>query len=118
VGISPRVEIGLEPDPAQQRSGPRPSLPRAEPVDARAEGDRLLNRQSRIERSIAVLKHHLHVAAQVPQRDPFARRDRLAIEDHFAVIRFDQPHQQSRCRRFAAAAFADHTQGLTLRNRE
>lgn len=85
-------------------------------MNARPERDRFLHRQARVQRGIAILEHHLYLPAVISQRQRAA--DRFAIEKHFALIPFDQLHQQSRRCRLAAAAFADHAECLTLQNVE
>ena len=68
----------------------------------------------RVQRRIAVLEHHLHVAAKLTQRQPIGDADRIAIEDQFAGVPGQQMHQQPSQGGFAAAGFADDTQGLAL----
>ena len=76
-----------------------------EPVHDRAEGDRLRNGQARIERGVAVLEYHLHLAAVFLQRQ-FPRTDSLAVEDDLARRRIHQRHDQAGGRRLAAAGLA------------
>jgi hypothetical protein len=44
--------------------------------------------------------------------------DRIAVQHHGALVRLEQPDQQSRHRRLAAARFAHDAQGLALGNRD
>jgi hypothetical protein len=81
-------------------------------VDLRPERNRILDGQPRIERGVAVLKHHLHAAAQFTQRQ--GRADRFAVEQHFSVVRRDQADDQPRGRRFAAARLANNADHLAL----
>ena len=59
-------------------------------VDFRAERDRFLYRQARIERSIAVLKYHLHAAAKLAKRQ--SAPDLQAVIDNIPGITLHQVH--------------------------
>ena len=85
-------------------------------MNLRAERDRLLDRETRIQRGVAVLEHHLHAAAQFAQRQCAA--DLHAVIDDVAGIARHQMHQQPRRGRLAAAGFADDADGLALGDRE
>jgi hypothetical protein len=118
VRVAAGVEIGREPDPVEQRTRPHLRLPSAQPVHARAERHRLRDRQARVQRGIAVLENHLHVATQLAQGDAVAGADRLAVEDDLAGVGLEQPHQHPSGRRLAAPALANDTQGLALADLE
>ena len=47
---------------------PRARLFLGDAMHHRTEGDRLLDGETRVERGVAVLKYHLHAAAQLAQR--------------------------------------------------
>ena len=67
-----RVAVGkarrLKANVRQQIAGVFAGLSGADAVDALAEGDALLHGQARIERSIAILENHLHLATVGFQR--------------------------------------------------
>ena len=106
----------IEPDLAQELMRLLARGGRRNAIDLRPERDRVFDRQPRIERGVAVLEHHLHAAAQFPQRQ--GRTDRLAVEQDFPVIRLDQSDDQARGRGLAAAGFADNADHLALVDRE
>lgn len=90
-------------------------------VHRRAESYRVLDRQAEIERGIGILKHHLRLAAQLLDDQPVARADAEPVEDHLALVRRQQMHQQPRRRRLAAAGFAydaEHLSGAHLKGAE
>ena len=70
--------------------------------------------QSRIERGVAVLKHHLDLPAHFAQGESHADIHRLAVQDDRARIRLDQPDQKAGRGGFAAAELADDSECLTL----
>ena len=75
--------------------------------------DRVFHGQARIQGRIAVLKHHLGLAAIVLQGQRLAAH-RLAIEHQLALVVADQLHEQARRGRLAATGLAHHPQGLAL----
>ena len=79
----------------------------------RAEGDGVFNRQARVQRGIAVLEHHLHLAAKFLERQ-IARTHGAAIKDQLALGRVHQVHEQACGGGFTAAGLAHHAQGFTL----
>ena len=81
-------------------------------VHLRAEGDAVLDGQPRVQAGVAVLEHHLRLAAEVLQAQ-VARAHGRAVEDDLAGVGVDELHQQPRGGALAATAFADHAQGLT-----
>jgi hypothetical protein len=80
-------------------------------VHLRAEGDGVLDGQARVERGVAVLEHHLHLAAELAQRQ--VRPADAPVEDDLAASG-DQVHQQPRGGGLAAARFADDAERLAL----
>ncbi len=44
-------------------------------------GNRILDRQTRVQGRMTVLKNHLHIAAQLAQREPLRLGNRLAVKD-------------------------------------
>src|ERR1044072_2343747 len=82
-------------------------------VDTRAEGNRILDRQTRVERGIAILKHHLRLLAEIGKAER-KRADRLAVEQDFASVRCDDLHHEPRDRRLAATCLADDAERLAL----
>ena len=76
------------------------------------ERDRFLDGEAWVQRGIAVLKHHLHAAAQFAQRQRAA--DLHAVIDDVAGIALHQVHQQPCGGRLAAAGFADDADGFAL----
>src|SRR5262245_35830061 len=82
-------------------------------MDARAEGDRVLDRQARVERGIAVLKDHLDLASEGLEVER-GGADLLAVEEHVAGIGLDDLHDEPGCGRLAAAGFADDAERLAL----
>jgi len=87
-------------------------------VHHRAEGDGILHRHARVQRGIAVLEHHLHLAAQIADIDAAALAHRIAIEHQFAGIRHHQMQQEPRQRRLAATGLADHAERFALEQSE
>ena len=112
VGEGRRIESHL----AQQIVRARPCFHRRNAVHLRAKCNRVFDGEARIERGVAVLKHHLHPAAQLPQRQIAA--ELFAVEHDRAGIRLDQADHQPRRRRLAAAGFADDAEHLALVDRE
>src|SRR5918993_5794545 len=104
---------GFQADPRQQRARAVARLRLRNAMNLRAEGDRRLDGQSRIERRIAVLEDHLNLAAIAPEPEVL-RADRLAVEERLARIRRDELHEQPRRRRLAAARFADDAERLAF----
>src|SRR5258708_11465365 len=82
-------------------------------MNHRREGNRLLDRQARIERRVAVLEHHRDLAP-IRLYAKGCRSDQLAVEDHLPGGGRDQPHEKTRRRRLAAAGLAHNGQGLAL----
>jgi hypothetical protein len=82
----------------------------------RTEGDGFLDRQARVERSVAILEHHLHAAAKFAQAQ--RRADLHAVIDDVAGIARHQVHQEPRRGRLAATGFADDADGLALHHRK
>jgi hypothetical protein len=82
------------------------------------EGQRLDDGKPGIERGVGVLEHHLHLAAQLVDGDAVRLVDRIAVEHHGAAVGLQQPDQEPRHRRLAAARFAHHAQGLAFGDRQ
>ena len=53
------------------------------------------DRHARVERGSAVLEHHLHLAAQLGDRNAIRCFHTLAIEDKFSGVSADEMHQQA-----------------------
>jgi hypothetical protein len=118
VRITRTEQIGVESHLHQHvaRAAAGVGLPAA--MHERAKGHGILHRHPRIERRVAVLEHHLHVAPQCRDGDAMRGADRFAIEDQFACVAFDEMQQQACQGGLAAAGFSDDAQGLTLEERE
>ena len=116
-----RIALGeaarIEPDAGEEVAGAALRLALRRAVHARAEGDRGLDRQARIERRVAVLEHHLDLAAKLSQRQR-AGAERLAVEQHLAGVGPDEVHEQARGGRLAAAGLADDAERLALQHVE
>ncbi|OMP13835.1 hypothetical protein COLO4_00851, partial [Corchorus olitorius] len=116
-----RVAVGkarrFKADVRQQIAGVFAGLSDADAVDALAEGDALLHGHARIERGIAILENHLHLAT-VGFHGQTRRANLLSVEDQFAAVLGEQLHQQPGGGRFAAARLADHPQGFAFHHRE
>src|SRR5260221_5387073 len=82
-------------------------------MHAGAEGDGVLDGQTRIERGVAVLKYHLGLFAEVVQRER-SRADLLAVKQDVAGVRLDDLHDEPGRGRFAAAGFADDAERFAL----
>ena len=108
--VAAREERGVEPDAAQQVLRQRARRGGLHAVDARAEGDRVAHGQPRVERGVGILEHHLRLAAQLGERQPVAEAE--PVEDDLARVRLDQPDQQPRGGRLAAARLADDAERL------
>ena len=104
--------FGPQADLAEQLARQRARGAISHAMNLGTERDRFLDRQARIERGVAVLKHHLHAAAQFTQRQRAA--DLHAVIDDVAGIALHQVHQQPRGGRLAAAGFADDADGFAL----
>ena len=82
-------------------------------MDVERLGDDRADGHARIERGVGVLEDDLHVAAAAGASRPCrARRRSSPIEAALARGRLDQPQQQARQGRLAAAGFADDAQRL------
>ena len=103
--------------PVHQMVGAGDRLFARYPMHLRAKGDRVLDRQARVERGIAVLEHHLHLAAKLLEAQ-VARAHRAAVKHQLAGGRVHQMHQQACSGRFAATGLAHHAQGLALEHLE
>ncbi|MNL23630.1 hypothetical protein D3C87_1450260 [compost metagenome] len=79
----------------------------------RAKGHGVFDGHARVQRRIAVLEHHLRLAAELAQRQR-ARADGHAVEDQFAAVLRDKLHHQARRGGLAATRFTDDAQGLAL----
>jgi hypothetical protein len=82
-------------------------------MHAWAERNGIFDREPWIERSVAVLEHHLHVT---PVRRKVALRcaDRIAVEQYVAGVGRRDAHDQPGKRRFSAAGFPDNTEGFAI----
>ena len=78
-----------------------------EPLHVERLADDLPARHARVERRVRILEHHVHVAAQRPQRAAREVRDVRAVQPDRAVGRRDEPHDAVRDRALAAAGLAD-----------
>ena len=76
-------------------------------VNFQSFADDVADAHARIERSVGILENNLHFAAHVAQLAPRQRQEILAVEDHFAAGRLDQPENRSTQSRFAATRLAD-----------
>lgn len=75
-------------------------------------GENLRDRAARIGRRIRILEHHLHLAAQRPQR-ALAQRDQVgSIAPDRAARHRRKPHDRARQRGFAAPRLADQPHRL------
>ena len=83
-------------------------------VHLRREGDAVLDGQARVQRRVAVLEHHLHLAAVVLQRPssrpPTARASKTMSPLSGSIRCISKPRGGA----LAAARFADHAQRLAL----
>ncbi len=77
------------------------------------ERDRLLDRQPGIERRIAVLKDHLHLAPIILEVERRGTHH-FTVEHHLAGGRRDETHDQARSGRFSAAGFTDDRERLAF----
>src|SRR5258708_2283463 len=82
-------------------------------VHPRPERDRLLDGETRIERGVAVLEHHLHLAAGLREFQ-FPGSDGLPVEQQFARVRRHDLHGWAGERRLPAAGLADDAECLAL----
>src|SRR5215216_250702 len=114
--IAIREQRRIETDLAQKIMGPRAGVRRRDAMHFRPEGDGILDGEAGVERGVAVLKHHLHAAAQRAQRKRWP--DRLAVEHDLAGIRSYQTDDETRRGRLAAAGLADDAEHLALLDRE
>ena len=89
-----------------------PGVSRAGTMHLRPETDRAFHRETRIERSIAVLEYHLHLAAELLQRQ-LRTTNNLAVEQDVAAGRRDELHDEASRSRFAAAELADDAERLS-----
>src|SRR6056297_161662 len=67
---------------------------------------------SRVQRAVGVLEDNLHLAAQTANLSGPELVDRLALEEHLAIGRFEQFQHGPRDGGFPAAGLADETHGL------
>jgi hypothetical protein len=118
VGIARAEQIRAQADLYQNILRHTPRLGARLAVHHRAKRDGILDRHARIERGVAVLEHHLHLAAQGGDGDAARGRDRLPVEHQLAGIGHDQMQQQAREGGFSAAGLTDDAQRLTLEQGE
>ena len=86
---------------------------------AHAEVERALrnggaDRPTWIERTIRILKNHLHLAAKAHGVFSANSADRLAVQLDVALRRLDQAHQQTGQRGLSGSGFAHDAKGLPL----
>ncbi|MNL26722.1 hypothetical protein D3C87_1482680 [compost metagenome] len=117
VRIAPGKARRLQSHALQQVARPLGGLPRRQAVHARRESDRFLDGQARVQRRVAVLEHHLHLAAELLHRQ-LGRAHALGVEDQFAAVVGGELHQQPRGGGLAAAGLADHAEGFALEHVE
>src|SRR5262245_2668479 len=79
-----------------------------------AKRDRHRHGQARVQRSIGVLKHHLHLPVQVAPAQAVCGTDKSPRETNMAAIASDKMHQQPCRRGFAAARLTDDPQGFSI----
>ena len=82
-------------------------------MNARAECDGVLDREPRIERSVAVLEHHLHLLAEGREIER-ARAHGFSVEQDVARIGRDDLHDQTRGGGLPAAGLADDAERLAF----
>ena len=113
-GIACRVEADL----AQEVAHALACFGRRQPVRPGREGQRLGDRQTRIERGVGILEHHLHLPAQLVDGDAVRFVDRIAVQHHRAPVGLDQADQQPCHRRLAATRLAHDAQRFALGDRQ
>jgi hypothetical protein len=111
---------GVEPNHFEHgnhaRSARRTRKPRF--VNRERLADDRTNAHARIERRGRILKNHLHAASSRAKIVSFCREPVLSIKSNFAGIRCDEPQQDARKRRLAAARFADDAESLSRHKRK
>ncbi|MNS57379.1 hypothetical protein D3C72_902630 [compost metagenome] len=108
-GKALRVQAHAAQQPARHRDG----VALGAAMHQRAKGHGVFDGHARVQRRIAVLEHHLCLATEFAQRQR-ARAHRHAVEHQFALVLFDQLHDQPRGGGLAAARFPHHAQRLAL----
>ena len=118
IAVGEAVRDRARPWPAGRARASRASAA-GRPCALGAKAMRLGDGQARVERGVGVLEHHLHLAAQLVARVmPCGSSTGSPSNTMVPRVRLDQPHQQARHRRLAAARLADDAQGLALGDRE
>src|SRR5271168_164137 len=97
----------VEPDEAEQGLRFLTGFGGRRAVDDGAFRDNVDDSLSWIERSVRVLKHHLHAFANRAELAARELRDIRAAEPDFAAVNRHQPRDGARQRALAGAAFAD-----------
>ena len=112
-----RIALGKAPGgqahAVEQVACPRHGLTLRHAMHLGAKGDGILNGQARVERGIAVLKHHLHLTPELLERQVPATHGAPVIND-LPSRRRNELHQQPGGGRLAAARLAHHAQGFAL----
>ena len=93
--IAPGEARRLETDAVQEGACLAHGLVCADAMHGRGKGDAIFDGQAGVERSVAVLKHHLDLAAKCFERQ-LRCADGLALETDRTAGRHDQLHQQPR----------------------
>src|SRR5215470_4213486 len=86
---------------------------RADAVEAQRLRQVGADAHARIERGERVLKYDLHLAPEGAELLPAAAQEVAAVQPHAASGRLDQPQDEARRRRLAAAALADETESFS-----
>ncbi|KAG1390831.1 hypothetical protein G6F58_012875 [Rhizopus delemar] len=113
VRIAAGEALRLQPHAPQQSARHRNGIVPGRAVHQRAEGDRIFDGHARVQRRIAVLEHHLRLAAEFAQRQ-CPRADRHAVKHQFAAILGDQLHHEPCGGGLAAARLPHPAQGLAV----
>ena len=105
---------GVQPDLVEKVAHAGAGLCSRQAVRLGREGQRLGDGEPGVERSVGVLEHHLHLAAQFVDRDPVRLVDGVAVEHHGPAVGGDEPDQEAGNRRLAAARLSHDAQRLAL----
>ena len=103
VRIALTEQVGVEADLHQHVARDAARIGPLAAMNERTERHRISHRHPRVQRRVAVLEHHLHVAAQSGDGDAARRANRFAVEDQLTGVALHQMQQDAGERGFAAA---------------
>src|SRR5882757_10538994 len=104
---------GVEPDEAEQCSRLVARFGGRDAVDDGAFRDNVDDALARIERSVGILKHHLHAFADRAELAARELRDIRAVKQNSAAVNRHEPGDGARQGALARAAFPDEAECLT-----